>query len=193
MPRFDTASLEAKTAAPSAARLAAESAFSIVTTAPTIDDGPVVIVRRRKVVVDGDHYDSHHDAGDQNEATRSPKVYRVESAPLEDGKESAAELGVANPSEDGASLDQDDRVSASRRRRHRKHGGVTIIRPPAPTAMELAQRTRTVEEQYERLREELQKLDLEIETARAVEVGKAVSWIRKAIAEYDLDGKDLGL
>jgi hypothetical protein len=191
MPHFDAASLETKTAAPSAARLAADSAFLTTATAPTVDDGPVVIVRRRKVVVDD--YERHHDAGDQNEASRSPKVFRVESGSLEDVKKSAAEPGVASLSDDDASLSQDDRVPVSRRRRRQKHGSVTIIRTAPPTAMELAQRTQRVKEQYESLRAELRKLDREIETAREVEVGKAVSWIRKAIAEYDLHAKDLGL
>lgn len=48
-------------------------------------------------------------------------------------------------------------------------------------------------EQYERIKAEIRKLDRQIEAARQVEVGRAVRWIRQAIAEYGLEAKDLGL
>lgn len=185
MPPSDTA------AAPSSARLVAESAFSVAaTTAPDTAGTTVVIVRRKKLAVDGDHDDSSHEG---DEATRLPKVYRVDARSPEESDASAAERDGADNSRGGASQGQDARVVGSRRRRHRKHGGVTIVRPAPPTASELADRTRMAKEQYERLKDEIRKLDRQIEAAREVEVGKAVRWIREAMDEYGLDAKDLGL
>lgn len=192
-PDSDTALLKANAASPSPARLAAESAFSIVTTiAPTTDDRPVVIVRRRRVAVDGEYEDRSHDGRDQNEATRPPRVYRVDSGPFEGSKEPAAEPGVANTS-GGDAPGQDNCLVVSRRPRRSKHGGVTIMRPALPAASELAEQTRKAKQQYERIKAEIRKLDRQIEAARQVEVGKAVRWICKAIAEYGLEAKDLGL
>lgn len=192
-PDSDAALLKAHAASPSPARLAAESAFSIVTTiAPTTDDRPVVIVRRRRVAIDGECEDRSHDGGDQNEATRPPKVYRVDSGPFEESKEPAASLGAAHTA-GGDVPGQDNGLVVSRRPRRSKHGGVTIIRPALPAASELAEQTRMAKEQYERIKAEIRKLDRHIEAARQVEVGRAVRWIRQAIAEYGLEAKDLGL
>jgi hypothetical protein len=193
MPHSDTAFPEAQTVTPSAARLAAESAFSsVTTTAPATDGGPVVIVRRKKLAVADEHDDGSH-GDDLDEAARPSKVYRVDSGPNDEPHESAAARGVDKASEGGELLRKDGGVFVSRRRRHSKHGGVTIVRPAPPTASELAERTRIAKVQYERLRAEILKLDRQIEAAREVEVGKAVRWIRMAMAEYGLEAKDLGL
>lgn len=194
MAHSDIALLKTNTAAPSAARLAAESAFSNVpTTRPPADGGPVVIVRRKKVVVDGNYDDSRHGGDAQIEAARPAKVFRVELDPLEAPEESTAAFGAVDCSRGDASLGHDSDLVVSRRQRHRRHGGVIIIRPAPPSASELAERTRMTKGQYERLRVELLELDRQIEAARQAEIDKAVLWIRKAIAEYDLSARDIGL
>ena len=185
---------EAKSAAPSAARLAAESAFSGVTaTESASGGGTAIIVRRKKLAIDAEHDDGSHDCDDHREATRHPKVYRVDSGPVEGCNEAAVESGVAPASERGPSPGRDGSAVVSRRRRHSKHGGVTIVRPAPPSACELAERARIAKVQYERLRAEISELDRQIAAAREVEVGKAVRWIREAIAEYGLRAEDLGL
>lgn len=185
--------LEGKPAGPSSARLAAESAFSGITASETATSArPVIIVRRKKLPVDGEHDDRSPGDDRHHGATRDPKVYRVDSGQVEEPERSAAQAGVANASERGPSPGRDGGAVVSRRRRHRKHGGVTIVRPAPPSACELAERARVAKEQYERLRAEISELDRQIEAAREVEVGKAVRWIRQAIAEYGLEAKDLG-
>lgn len=95
MTHSDNALLDGKIAAPGAARLAAESAFSGVTeTAPAASGRPVIIVRRKKHSVDGKHDDSSNDDDHQHGATREPRSTGVDSGPVEEPKESAADAAA---------------------------------------------------------------------------------------------------
>jgi hypothetical protein len=134
-----------------------------------------------------------NDDNDSIKATRHPKVYRIDSGLAEGSNESSVEPGAAAASGRGPSQGRDGGEVVGRRRRHIKHGSVTIVRPAPPSARELAERARIAKEQYERLRAEISELDRQIEARRKAEVGEAVRWIREAIAEYGLGAKDLGL
>jgi hypothetical protein len=183
-----------KNAGTSQARIDAESVFTPVQTPSSIGSVPVVVVKRRKVVVANESVDGSHDGADEDGAARFPKVYRVEPSMGEELEEALdpgaaiAQGGDTSPVRDAARLND-----SGRRRRQKKHGNVTIIKPAPPSSSELAERRRKAMERYELLMTEIRKLDRQAEAVRKVEAAKAVRWIRKAIADYELDADDLGL
>lgn len=176
----------------SQARLVAESAFTTTAT-PSLDSVPVV-VRRRKIIVNGEAEGESLECKADDGVGRSPKVYRLESSQVGD-LEVVVDPDAATQQAKDASLPCADGrpIDSHRRRRQKKHGGVTIIRPEPPSSSELAERTRKAVERYELLMAEIRKLDHQVEAARMKEVAEAARWIRKAIAVYNLDADDLGL
>jgi len=168
MSKSDTACLQAVTAVLSEARAAAELVFSIpMTTSPKTGGEPIVIVRSKKVV-NSEHSGSLHECHDYNQAARQPKVYRIESSHLRKDPR-VLQFGPfpSNDLEERATSDLVDCLVA-KRRRHRRHGDVTITRPVPPTASELAERKRIAIEHYERLRAEIVRLDRQVEAAKKV-------------------------
>lgn len=204
----------------SQARLAAEAAFLAPRPRTDADDCPVIVVKRKKAVA----VDGHDIRGDENEhsgESRAPKVFRVEHGPDPDASEA-----VNDPAEATGISDSHDEISVNlvaplkRRRRVKRHGEVTIIRPQMPHGVgERVQATLTEEyavtpagriftdslvEEIAALKRraiadlaavqsEIRKLEWQAEAARKTEAAQAVRWIRKAMAEYGLTSADLGL
>lgn len=204
----------------SQARLAAEAAFSAPRPRVDVDDGPLIVVKRRKAVVTDGGYlpgEDHEHSGE----SRAPKVYRVEHGP-----DSVAADEPSAPSEATGGADSHDEISVQplaplkRRRRVKRHGEVTIIRPPAPDGLgerlltasaeesaatsdetiftekfvqEIAALKRRAMADMASVQFEIRKLERQAEAARKVEAAQAVRWIRKAMVEYDLEPADLGL
>lgn len=203
----------------SQARLAAEAAFLPPTPVVVNDDGPVIVVKRKKAVVTECGY--LPDENDEHaEESRAPKVYRVDHGPESDasdadadaegeGEGEAAEAGGAGHHEE---ISVKPVAPLKRRRRVKRHGEVTIIRPPMPegigetvmpstgepvfsekSVQELAALKRRALADLARVQSAIQELERQAEAAWKVEVAQAVTWIRKSMAEYDLKLADLGL
>jgi hypothetical protein len=185
------------------------------------DDGPVIVVKRRKTVVSDGGYLPGEDLEHSGES-RAPKVYRVEHGP-DSTVPDAADESVGEPAAYSGSHDEiyvPPVAPLKRKRRVKRHGEVTIIRPPAPEGLgdrlratdteeaaatsvesnftekfvqEIAALKRRALADLASVQSEIQKLERQAEAARKVEAAQAVRWIRKAMAEYDLELADLGL
>ena len=193
MQDLDKAIPHSKIAATTQARLAAESAFTQVAT-PALVGSPVVVVKRRKVVLDSEAGDGSHGSAEEGHAARSPKIHRMEPnllGVLGEGVERGAP--ATDVRESSQARDDEAPTGSERRRRQKRHGQVTIIRPERPSASELAEFRREAMERHERLMAEIRKVDRQAEAVRKAEAAKVVRWIRKAIADYGLDADDLGL
>lgn len=178
--------------------------------ASSADDmgGPTVVVRRKRTVVP-----VSEDASTSPERQpRAPRVFRV-TTPVEGSGEDGAKREDALPADTMQS--SDDRLTPGRRRRRMKPAPVTIIRPNEGAEVEQAAgpagqidlASGAVEEKdaprfgqsiedhrkYVRIEQELQRLRLEAESRRQAEVAAAVAWIRKAIDDYGIDTRELGL
>jgi hypothetical protein len=175
----------------SQARLAAESAFAAVPT-PSPTDGVPVVIRRRKIVIGDEGSTDPHQSADDDASARAPKVFQVEPRHDAEFKAAVDRDAAATLASCDVSQTRDVRRNRRRRRQARRSGSVTVIRPEPPSSTELAQRRREAEERYELLMTEVRALDSQIEAARRAEAAKAVRWIRKAIADYDLRAEDLG-
>lgn len=204
----------------SQARLAAEAAF--LPPRPMIDahDGPVIVVKRKKAVMaDGGH--SPSEDTEHSGKSRSPKIYRVEHGPNFAASDSSVEpietTGSLNFHDETSGQPV---APPKRRRRIKRHGEVTIIHPQAservgervPAAgieesvatsvepictekfvQEIAALKRRALADLASVQSEIRKLERQAEAVRKVEATQAVRWIRKAMAEYDLELADLGL
>lgn len=214
----------------SQARLAAEAAFKepLPTHGPSTD-GPVVVVKRIRVVPGGDEEAAASDdrPGQVVEA-RAPKVYRAEPTwrpglPKGASDESRAPDSLddspGNSGDPGAS---EPVLHSKRRRRPRKHGDVTVIRPDHSEARETTDRSshlqnpptpaaptdgraaeifdsdietlrrRTLED-CEVLAGKILRLERQAQALEQAEAAHAVRWIRQAVADYGLTADDLGL
>jgi len=205
----------------SEARIAAEAMFEQRTTPRELSVGPVVVVKRKRAIAasdddDGDDGEGHERAED----IRLPKVYRIEH----ESRPTTPELSVAPATTEQAfdapgSVHGDVTLSRGvhqriRRRRPRKHGTVTVIRPaelgessgsketPSGASVPeggadqfaldiVALRQRTLAG-LKSISAELQRLERKAEAVRKTEAARAVRWIRKAIAKYGLKSSDLG-
>jgi hypothetical protein len=215
----------------SQARLAAEAAFSepLPTPGPSTD-GPVVVVKRIRVVPAGDEdaAGSGDDRPEQVVEARAPKVYRAEPTPRPGLPKGASDESRApdslddSPGNSGDAGASEPVLHSKRRRRPRKHGDVTVIRPDhsearqttdpsaqvqnlptpaAPTDGRAAEifdsaietlRRRTLED-CEVLAGKILKLERQAQALKQAEAAHAVRWIRQAVAEYGLTADDLGL
>lgn len=193
MQQPDEARPDAKPAAATQARLAAEAAFT--TTPVMVSSLPVVVVKRRKATIDDGVGDGSHGWTEESSAARSPRIHRIGSNPGGVPGEEATEPDANTTDVRDASPVPDDGppAGARRRRRQKKHGDVTIIRPERPCTSKLAGFRREAMERYERLMAEIRDLDHQAEAVRKVESAEVVRWIRKAIVDYGLDAEDLGL
>jgi hypothetical protein len=202
------------------ARIAAEAMFEKRTSRELVG-GPVVVVKRKRAIAASD--DDDGETGDdpqQAENLRLPRVYRIEH----ESSPTTPELSVASAGEqafDAPGSGYGDVTPSTgvhqrnRRRRTKKHGTVTVIRPAelgessgsneTPSAasvpesaadqfafdiVSLRQRTLAA---LKSISAELQSLERKAEAVRKTEAASAVRWIRKAIAKYGFKSSDLGL
>ena len=202
------------------ARIAAEAMFEKRTPRELVG-GPVVVVKRKRAIAASD--DDDGETGDdpqQAENLRLPRVYRIEH----ESSPTTPELSVASAGEqafDAPGSGYGDVTPSTgvhqrnRRRRTKKHGTVTVIRPAelgessgsneTPSAASVpegatdqfafdivALRQRTLAA-LKSISAELQSLERKAEAVRKTEAASAVRWIRKAIAKYGFKPSDLGL
>ena len=203
------------------ARIAAEAMFEKRSTPRELVGGPVVVVKRKRAIAASD--DDDDEAGDdsrQAENARLPRVYRIEH----ESSPTVPELSVSPAGEQafdapgsghGDATPSTGAHQSSRRRRTKKHGTVTVIRPaefgesnesnetlsaasvPESAADQfafdiVALRQRTLAG-LKSISAELQSLERKAEAVRKSEAASAVRWIRKAIAKYGFKSSDLGL
>lgn len=204
------------------ARIAAEAMFEKRSTPRELVGGPVVVVKRKRAIAASD--DDDDEAGDdsrQAENARLPRVYRIEH----ESSPTVPELSVSPAGEQafdapgsghGDATPSTGAHQSSRRRRTKKHGTVTVIRPAelcessggsneSPSAESVPQsaadqfafdivalRQRTLAG-LKSISAELQSLERKAEAVRKSEAASAVRWIRKAIAKYGFKSSDLGL
>lgn len=210
----------------SPARKAAEAAFTSRALSH-VDEGdqPIVIVKRHRAAVVNDDVHAQGKVDEQQvEETRVPRIYRVETEPaLPDGSSDPSSAIKSSDETSGRSDEQyapQPVVQGKRRRRPRKNGEVTVIRPsrtdvaratslrsnPGESSPVTAPASRSPEQgfdldiatirsrasaRYASIMASIQKL--EREATWKAEAAEAVRWIRQAIADYGLTAQDLGL
>lgn len=194
---------------------AREAAEALFTRPPQDRDVAVVVVKRRRLLTEdaSGQASSLSEAPQTSNAVKEHRVFRLASPALVD--ETAQSVLRSVPTAVSAELELqplESGVAIPRRKRGRKHGAVTVIRPgpiseskPIPvsgqenlvaTVGQSASRpTLALQEQtsYERMLDQISQLKAEAEKVRARETEEAVRWIRQAIADYGLNAADLEL
>lgn len=208
--------------------MAAEAAF-ISRASSHVDEGeqPIVIVKRHRAAVLNDDVHAQGKVDEERvEGTRAPRIYRVETEPaLPDGSSDPSSAVKSSDETSGRSSEQyapQPVVQSKRRRRPKKNGEVTVIRPgrtdvaratslrsnsgesspvTAPASRNLEQgfdfdiatiRSRT-SASYASIMASIQKLERQAEAIWKAEAAEAARWVRQAIADYGLTAQDLGL
>jgi hypothetical protein len=199
----------------SQARQAAEAAFK--PRPQQNNGGPVVVVKRRRPVENATgHLAQSEELAQPDDEARVPRVFRVEevaAVPSERRDAPSPPLEKRDPPGDGSGNDGSASLPASptRRRRRSIHGKVTIIRPdrsdrgldarqapdestePGHVGRTLVFVDADVSARYEAVTAEIEKLKRQAVALKKAEAAKAVRWIRRAISDYGLTERDLGL
>jgi hypothetical protein len=207
----------------SPARLAAEAAFTQRPIARAAHAEPQVVVIKRKqaTVPEGEGDPVRTESQQPMKVGRTPRVFRIDSG-VEQPQAPEATAGPDASVGVGASLTA-QAGQIKRRRSRIPRAEVTIIRPAAvagvagdpqetplqdakplepcsaaPRAAQhfdlgIATSGGSAASRYQALRARIEQLERRAEAARRIEAARAVRWIKRAIAAYDLRASDLGL
>ena len=150
---------------------------------------------------------------------RTPRIFKVERQQegLQDGQELPSDAAL-QPQLGGAASNTPE-VTQARRRRRRLNGDVTIIRPmshepnavrdefttggskPDSTEDSQAQSSDVgrfgvdleAQTRHEKLKVKIAHLEREAQRAKSTEAAAAIRWIKKAIKDYGIDAREIGL
>lgn len=173
-------------------------AYAVFERGPNGDSAPnvEVVVKRKRTLQAGADATLDRQGSAEEASVREPRVFRVD-APVQPPVERFKDLPTV------------PRLRTRRRRVPR--GEVKIIRPAAtassstplehkseteqPTGLGLSDFGVAPEEKsrYTKLMTEISRLERQAKAAKETEAAAAVSWIRKAIADYGITADDLSL
>ena len=198
----------------SPARQAAEAAFAQRRHAS--HEAPLVVVKRRRLIGKAMERDSSSAPAEVMDDARRARVFRVDSVlVVQDQQDSPSQAQPEDPNLPAVEGGESTRTSATRSRRRTPHGKVTIIRPELPHAMPRSTPQSPeapsgsggrragdphppildVEAvaRYEAVMADIEVLKRQAAKLKKAEAGRAVRWIRQAMADYGITLRDLGL
>ena len=199
------------------ARLAVEALFQAPRPRSEAADVDVVVKRRR--ITSTDHRVDGNDVAEVvGDEVRAPRIFKVEKR---EGQQDGQELPFnadLQPQLGGAASNTPE-VTQARRRHRRLNGDVTIIRPMSqepnvvrdehftagskPDSIEDSQAQSSdagrfgvdleAQTRHEKLKVKIAQLERQAQRAKNTEAAAAIRWIKKAIKDYGIDAREIGL